>query len=228
MSIDSNLSQAKVFVVGLPRTATTSLCVAMLELGFKTAHTAFTQDAFTQAQVIADAPIFADFVKLSQVYPEAKFIYLQRELSAWLPSIQQLLRRMHKNIVRPDGGFNPHLKRVYQQVFQPFNIKNIDDVMFLAQCYQQHQLNVEAWFSNQPSRLLKLDVANPGSFDALVEFLQQHQLLPMNQLISNKAFKPINIAGKVTAWQQISHPNKVESTRFGKVDKLAFLTDDLR
>ena len=48
----------KIFIIGLPRTGTTSVCVAMLELGFYVAHTAYTDRSFTEAQVIADTPIF--------------------------------------------------------------------------------------------------------------------------------------------------------------------------
>ncbi|WP_440906269.1 sulfotransferase family protein [Catenovulum sp. SX2] len=225
MSTVSN-SQDKIFVIGLPRTATTSLCVAMLELGFKTAHTAFTDDAFAQAQVIADAPVFTDFAKLASIYPDAKFIYLQRELDNWLPSIQQLLLRMYKNIVRPDGGFNPHLKRVYQDIFQPFTLENINDLDFLRECYVNHQQQVQSCFAHEPQRLLSLNIANSGSYQQLIAFLHQQHLLKSDPPIAQASFQPINMAGKVTAWQQIRHANKVESTRLGKVDKLAFLTDN--
>lgn len=225
MSTASNLSP-KIFVIGLPRTATTSLCVAMLELGFKTAHTAFTDDAFNQAQVIADAPVFADFAKLAEIYSDAKFIYLQRDMDNWLPSIQQLLLRMHKNIVRQDGGFNPHLKRVYQQIFQPFTLDNIHNLDFLSECYKNHQQQVQTCFAHEPQRLFKLNIAATGSYQQLIDFLQQQQLLKADHPIAQANFQPINIAGKVTAWQQIRHANKVESTRLGKVDKLAFLTEN--
>ncbi|WP_016954553.1 sulfotransferase [Catenovulum agarivorans] len=225
MSTVSN-SQNKIFVIGLPRTATTSLCVAMLELGFKTAHTAFTDEAFNQAQVIADAPVFADFAKLACIYPDSKFINLQRDLDNWFPSIQQLLLRMYKNIVRVDGGFNPHLKRVYQDIFQPFTLNNINDLDFLRECYLSHQQQVQSCFSDEPQRLLNLNIANSGSYQQLIAFLHQQQLLKADQPIAQASFQPINMAGKVTAWQQIRHANKVESTRLGKVDKLAFLTDN--
>jgi hypothetical protein len=80
----------KIFIIGLPRTGTTSVCAAMLTLGFRVAHTAYTVRAFDEAQVIADTPIFNDYQQLDQAYPKAKFIYLERSLKNWLPSIQQL------------------------------------------------------------------------------------------------------------------------------------------
>ena len=81
------MTKQKIFIIGLPRTATTSVCVAMLELGFKTAHTAYTNQAMNDAQVIADTPVFCDYQLLDKTYPNAKFIYLTREFSSWLPSI---------------------------------------------------------------------------------------------------------------------------------------------
>ncbi|HBY85576.1 MAG TPA: sulfotransferase family protein, partial [Colwellia sp.] len=60
------MSTEKIFIIGLPRTATTSVCLAMLEQGFKTAHNAYTQDSFSQAQVLADTPIFCDYQTLDK------------------------------------------------------------------------------------------------------------------------------------------------------------------
>ncbi|MEM7388342.1 MAG: sulfotransferase, partial [Pseudomonadota bacterium] len=47
---------SKIFIIGLPRTGTTSICNSFLQLGYKTAHTAYTQQAITTADVIADTP----------------------------------------------------------------------------------------------------------------------------------------------------------------------------
>lgn len=54
----------KVFIIGLPRTGTTSLCSFLLNKGLTVAHTAYCQQAFDSAQVIADTPIFHDFQQL--------------------------------------------------------------------------------------------------------------------------------------------------------------------
>ena len=69
----------RIFIIGLPRTGTTSVCHAFLQLGFSCAHTAYTKQCFNQAQVIADTPIFNDYEYLDSLYPGAKFIYLERE-----------------------------------------------------------------------------------------------------------------------------------------------------
>jgi len=205
----------KIFVIGLPRTGTTSLCATILELGFSTAHTAYTMQTFNDAQVIADTPIFCDFEKLALDYPDALFIYLTRSLDRWLPSIKQLLNRMFVNVTREDGGFNPHIKRCYQAIFSPFTLENINDDNFLGQCYLTHQQSILHFFTQQypqfKNRLLTLDISNKSDMARLTSFLE----IPEPKC----EFFHLNKGGKVTAWKDIKHPLKVESTNNGRIDK---------
>ncbi|PCI55798.1 MAG: sulfotransferase family protein [Gammaproteobacteria bacterium] len=207
----------KIFIIGLPRTATTSVCVALLGLGFKTAHNAYTQHAFSEAKVLADTPIFCDYQTLDKDFPNSKFIYLTREPSLWLPSIKQLLQRMMVNLQRSDGGFNPHLKRCYSDVFFPLTADNIEQDEFLLSCYQRHQQGIFDYFDQREQDLLTLDVSNEQSYQALLTFLNVEQLDE-----NKKGFKPINIGGKVKAWQAINNQLKIESTNKGKIDKILY------
>lgn len=207
----------KVFIIGLPRTATTSVCVATLGLGFKTAHNAYTEHAFTQAEVLADTPIFCDYQKLDKHFPNSKFIYLAREPSKWLPSIKQLLQRMIVNLQRNDGGFNPYLKRCYSEIFSPLSAENIAKDDFLLSCYQRHQQGVFDYFQDRKQDLLTLDVSDEHSYQALLTFLNVEQLDE-----SKRGFKRINIGGKVKAWQDINNVLKIESTNKGRIDKILY------
>ncbi|TMM42677.1 sulfotransferase [Colwellia ponticola] len=208
------MSLEKIFIIGLPRTATTSVCLAMLEQGFKTAHNAYTQDAFTQAQVLADTPIFCDYQLLDKHFPNSKFIYLTRDPARWIPSIRQLLQRMMVNLQRTDGGFNPYLKRCYNQVFSPLNDDNINSDEFLQQCYQRHQQGIEEYFKKRSQDLLTIDVSEEGSYLRLLAFLNID-----SANAREGGFKQINIGGKVKAWQDLNNALKVESTNKGKIDK---------
>jgi len=211
----NEVTEQKIFIIGLPRTATTSVCVAMLELGFKTAHTAYTNQSMETAQVIADTPIFCDYQKLDIEFPGAKFIYLQRDSTVWIPSIRQLLARMHKNLQRTDGGFNPTLKRCYNDVFSPLTLDNIEKDEFLLSCYERHQQGINEYFKGREQDLLTIDVSTQNSFQSLLTFLEidasQTQLT---------GFERINMGGKVTAWKQIKSPLKIEATQKGKVDRV--------
>ena len=207
----------KIFIIGLPRTATTSVCLAMLGLGYKTAHNAYTENAFSEAQVIADTPVFCDFKKLDKHFPNSKFIYLTRNEEAWLPSIKQLLQRMIVNLQRSDGGFNPHLKRCYNDVFSPLTIENIAQDDFLLQCYQRHQASIFEYFQDRVGDLLTIDVSEPLSYQALLAFLN---IAPEQGRASG--FEKINIGGKVKAWQDINNILKIESTNKGRIDKILY------
>jgi len=200
----------KIFIIGLPRTATTSVCAAMLELGFSTAHTAYTKQAMRDAQVIADTPIFCDYQALDIAYPNAKFIYLSRELSSWLPSIRQLLERMYVNLQRTDGGSNPTLRRCYNEIFYPLTLDNIANDQFLIDCYQRHQQGIVNYFADRPQDLLTIDVSHGNSFKQLLSFV--------GATSSQDTFERMNIGGKVTAWKKVKHPLKIASTDKGKID----------
>jgi len=201
---------SKIFIIGLPRTGTTSICNSFLQLGYKTAHTAYTQQAITTADVIADTPVFSEYALLDKHFANSRFINLERNLTNWLPSIRQLLTRMHTNLMRPDGGFNIHLKRCYLDVFGHYSLAELESDEYLTACYQRHQHQVANYFKGREQQLLTLDVADTNSPQLLQQFLNTQQ--PIN-------FKQLNIGGKVTAWNDIKHPDKVSSTRSGKIDK---------
>ncbi|WP_206483905.1 sulfotransferase family protein [Thalassotalea sp. G2M2-11] len=209
------MAEQKIFIIGLPRTGTTSVCSKFLALGYRVAHTAYTQQTFEHAQVIADTPVFNDFKTLDNYYPDSKFIYLTRDINAWLPSIKQLLQRMYANVIRHDGGFNPIIKRCYQQTFAPFTEQNINNDDFLIRCYQKHQQQVTQYFADKPAQLFTFSVTQTESFQQLHDFLQ----LPT----PITSFNRLNIGGKITAWKELSHPNKIASTRNGKTTTLDYL-----
>jgi hypothetical protein len=213
------MNHQKIFIIGLPRTGTTSICSKCIELGFRVAHTAYTQKTFEQAEVVADTPIFCDYQQLDEYYPNSKFIYLERDISLWLPSIKQLLQRMHHNITREDGGFNPYLKRCYQQIFAPFTLTNINDNSFLTSCYKKHKDNVIEYFITRKNDLLVLDISKNESLHQLQSFLQLDK--------TNGSFEKLNIGGKVTAWKDIKNTLKVESTHNGRISTLDYLNQIL-
>ena len=199
--------------MGLPRTGTTSVCAAALSLGFKTAHTAYTKQTLLDAQFLADTPIFNDFERLLLLYPTAKFIYLERDSSTWLPSIKRLLSRMSGRLLAAQGGFFPCLKHAYGDVFSPLNASTLNDDTHLRRCYLTHQAHVKAFFERIDNPTLVLNLKHKESYYDFCEFLQR---------TPKQGFCHLNQGGKVTAWKQVRHPLKIESTRSGKADPFPF------
>ncbi|WP_248289573.1 sulfotransferase [Thalassotalea sp. Y01] len=209
--------KGKIFIIGLPRTATTSVCVAMLDLGFNVAHTCYTKRCLAEANVIADTPVFSDYQGLDKAFPGSRFIYLERDMQPWIASIRRLLQRMHDNLVRQHGGFNPYIKHSFLQVFSPYSADMLQQDSLLANCYRRHQQQVFNYFQGREQDLLSIKVSDADAFGRLCAFVG------VDAPAEHPGFKPINVAGKVIAWNKIRHPNKVDSSHRGRIDADLFL-----
>ncbi len=208
------MSFNKVFILGLPRTGTTSICSALLNEGMKVAHTAYTNKTFELAQVLADTPIYNDYKALDSHYPKSKFVVLTRPMDKWLPSISQLLQRIFVNVTRDDGGFNPIIKRSFTSAFSPFTKENIENPDFLVSCYDRHLSEIKAHFKEREADVIHLEVNNDDDYSRLCNFLDIET--------KHSAFPHLNIGGKVTAWSDIKDDNKIASTINGRVTKLPY------
>lgn len=202
---ETNKATTKIFIIGLPRTGTTSISVAMLDAGFKVAHTAFTQQCFVLADVITDAPCFSDFEQLDKLFPNSKFVYLERSLSQWLPSMQRLLVKMSPQLTEK-GSFSPVLKRSFNETFDLMNEGLMTDE-HLTQCYLAHQQHVMHYFKDR-NDLLSIDISVENSYQRLCEFLS----IPFSE---GKGFPHLNVGNQVSKWKQVKHDNKVSSFSAG-------------
>ena len=208
----------KLFIIGLPRTGTTSISVALLAYGFKVAHTAYTIRAVELADVISDAPCFSDYQQLDSLFPDSKFVYLDRAIEHWVPSMQMLLKKMHTELDPKTGYLNPVLKRSFEQTFDISNSLSGNEELFseqhLANCYQRHQKAVFDYFSGRDD-FLSINLSHSDSFATLLQFLT----------ISDKSqtsFPHLNIGKQVDNWKTLKHPNKVNPNSAGKEHRKFF------
>ena len=202
----------KLFIIGLPRTGTTSISVSLLEY-FKVAHTAYTKRAFELADVIADCPCFSDYQALDTLFPESKFVYLQRTLDQWLPSIVMLLRKMLPSL-NGETYLNPILRRSFTQTFDLNNLENPLDIAHLTACYRCHEQFVMEYFHGRDN-LLSIDISQADSLPQLLDFLGlQHS--------GNEQFPHLNIGKRVDNWKDIKHPHKVNANAAGREHRKFF------
>ena len=197
----------KLFIIGLPRSGTTSISVALLDYGFKVAHTAFTKQAFNLADVISDAPCFSDYQQLDSLFPDSQFVYLQRDVEKWLPSIRMLLKKMQTSIHPKTGKFSPVLKRSFYEIFGSLDAPDALSNEHLTQCYENHQAQVLAYFKGR-NNLLEIDVSDANSFQTLLDFISIE-----NQ--GNTDFPHLNRGNMVDNWRDTRHPNKVNPNSAG-------------
>lgn len=198
----------KLFVIGLPRTGTTSISVALLNCGLKVAHTAYTKYAFEMADVISDAPCFCDYKELDQLFPGSKFVYLDRPLELWIPSMQMLLAKMLPELTPKTGYLHPVLKRAINQTFTILTTENPLQQEHLEACYITHQQQVMAFFA-QRNDFLSIDISQTDNLKKLLDFIGINS--------SNaRDFPHLNSGKRVDHWKEYKHPNKVNSLSAGK------------
>jgi hypothetical protein len=202
----------KLFIIGLPRTGTTSISVALLE-HYKVAHTCYTKRAFELAEVISDCPCFSDYQQLDLLFPESKFVYLQRSLEQWLPSIQMLLNKMLPRL-NSDNYVNPILKRSFEQIFELSNIKYPLDKTYLTTCYQRHEQAVIGYFHGRDN-LLSIDINQADSMPKLLHFLGL-------SYSGEEQFPHLNIGNRVDNWKDIKHTNKINPNTAGREGRKFF------
>lgn len=195
---------SKIFIIGLPRTGTTSISVALLNMGLLVAHTAFTKKAFEIAEAVSDAPCFSDYMYLDKLFPNSKFVYLNRDLEKWLPSIAMLLEKMAPHLTLKGGHFNPVLKRSFHQTFPSIHPLSKDK---LIECYIEHQQGVLKYFKGRDD-FLSLDVSKEGSLYTLKAFLG----FPLE---GDADFAKLNVGRNVANWREHKHPNKVNANLAG-------------
>lgn len=200
-------SMNKLFIIGLPRTGTTSISVALLDYGFKVAHTAYTKHAFELADVVSDAPCFADYKQLDALFPNSKFVYLDRVLPAWIPSMQMLMNKMLPELTPKSGYLNPVLKRCINKIFAPFDCENPLAPQHLEECYRTHQQAVFSYFA-QRDDFLAIDISQTGSLKQLLDFLGIEGSTAGD-------FPHLNIGKRVDNWKEFKHPNKINSNSAG-------------
>ncbi|WP_394204964.1 sulfotransferase family protein [Shewanella waksmanii] len=213
--------QTKVFVIGLPRTGTTSMSIALLALGYKVAHQGFTQQTFALADAVTDAPCFSDYPYLHQLYPNAKFIYLNRNIDAWVASMQMLLSKMLPHLHPQSGRFHPVMKRSFEACFGVSTCRDPLDEHHLRRCFAYHQQQVYEYFNIKNNELenhqfLEIDVSTPKDMSRLQQFLMAN--------IANNIpnFPHSNQGSDVAGWDEFRHPNKVVSNASGQLRRKYF------
>lgn len=136
----------KIFAVGLPRTATTSLASALEILGYKTLHQCYIIDGtYLWNEIIRDvdnndaivSTCFHCFYKRLNIhYPNSKFILTVRDKSSWKKSLL---------------NYSP----TYNQP-DPNN-------------YTERIIN---YFNNDPNKLLIMNICNGDGWNKLCSFLK--------------------------------------------------------
>jgi hypothetical protein len=170
----------KVFGLGLSRTGTSSLTVALHRLGIQNKH--YPHDPRTYEQLrngdyrldilgwnqgLTDVPIPAYFAQLDQAWPESKFILTVRDdKEAWLRSVEKLWTASRE-------WWDP--TQQYTQIDEFFRATVYGSIWFnrerFSYVYDTHVRNVSHHFRDRPDDLLVLDICAGEGWEKLCPFL---------------------------------------------------------
>lgn len=161
--------QHKVFGLGLPRTATSTLAEALSHYDIRTIHFPFAlYEEGTDAPVIQEYTAFVDtpipllYRRLDERWANAKYILTTRDKDAWLESMRWL---------REEGGKIWQRRPAYDGYNQEFFGTTEFDEDRLSAIYDEYHAGVRSYFAGRDHDLLTLDVTDSASTKPLVDFL---------------------------------------------------------
>lgn len=156
--------KTKVFGIGLSRTGTTSLTLALMNLGYKSKHYPKALEIMEEAEkhdALTDISVIPAYKDLARKYPDAKFILTVREIGEWLVSCEAHWEKKNRNI----HSMSNFVRRAV------YRTADFDPGLF-TYAYSAHIKDVTEFFSRgQKDRLLIMDVCAGDGYKELCSFL---------------------------------------------------------
>jgi Sulfotransferase domain len=150
----------KIFGIGLSRTGTTSLTVALSQLGLYAHHFPRTRALIDEVDAATDTPVAAWYQELDTAYPGSKFILTLRDVRDWLDSCEALWRTSSSFF---DGFTSEIHRRLYGR-------DDFERVAFRA-AYVRHLDDVLCHFAGRRRDLLLIDICAGEGWERICPFL---------------------------------------------------------
>lgn len=165
----------KIFCIGLPRTGTTSLHLALVMHGIPSIHRPIGMayemlqgrippEFISRYDAFSDLPIPIYHRELKQRFPDALFILTERDEQDWIRSIENFL----------NSRAQPSEKTILRDMMRlaMFGRMTFERERFLA-TYHRHTSEVLDSFRNDSESLLRLDASDQNACAKLAGFLGQ-------------------------------------------------------
>jgi hypothetical protein len=170
----------KVFGIGLSRTGTKSLTLALNMLGFKVAH--YPDDEITLKELMAgkynfsllndfdgitDITVAPFYAQLDQLFPDSKFILTIRDKQSWLRSVAA---HFGKPVFEgtPSNENTMLLRRLLRVAV--YGSYSFNEERF-SYVYDLHYKNVNEYFKDRPESLLIINIFEEEGWEKLCPFL---------------------------------------------------------
>ena len=170
----------RIFGIGMHKTATTSLHLAMKILNFDSAHwnsAHWAKAIWTEMKTwgrsltveksyhLCDLPIPLLFRELDKAYPGSKFIHTMLDEEVWVKAAE--IHWSPRNRFRASWDSDPFSHRIHQEVYGQ---RHFDREVFLAR-YRQHNAEVLDYFKDRPQDLLVMNMSAGAGWPELCGFV---------------------------------------------------------
>jgi hypothetical protein len=171
----------RIFGIGMHKTATTSLHLALKKLGLESAHwtTAHWAKAIwremnntgksptlEQHYALSDIPIPLLYRKLDAAYPGSKFILTTLDDEVWVKAAEAHWD-YRRNPNRANWDSDPFSHRIHEVIYGQ---REFNREVFLAR-YRHHNRDVMNYFKDRPGDLLVMRMNQGAGWGELCEFL---------------------------------------------------------
>ena len=167
-----------VLCIGLSKTGTTSLAMAMSTLKYRSAHwiNHFTGDLLSQHDTnifnfMSDISVSHQFEDYFNLFPHAKYIYTTRELGAWS-------RSFHRHFLQYMGTHNIDEMRaaLHHDIYLGKRRAEILSDLYLKyesceEAYRAFDQRVRSFFQGRSANFLELDLTKGDPWEPLCSFL---------------------------------------------------------
>ena len=174
-------NDGKVFGIGLSRTGTVSLNIALRGLGFNVVH--YPTDSVTYRELtsgqyrltilehhagITDIVVAPFYPQLDRVYPSSRFILTTREESSWLESMEEHWRNRSVLGAHLNGDPRVEAMRFFRAAVYGTYEFSRERMSYVKRLHEQ---NVLRYFQDRTDSLLVLNIAEGDEWDKLAPFL---------------------------------------------------------
>jgi len=173
----------KIFCIGLSRTGTKSLTVALYILGYNIIHYPSDKATFEDLSSgnfnfsvlkdydgISDITISPYYAQLDKIFPNSKFILTIRDKNAWLNSFE-------RHWSERDPFNDPIQTETYMKIRRFLRASVYGTYKFnrerMSYVFDLHLKNVLDYFKNKPKKLLILNIFEEGAWKKLCNFLNR-------------------------------------------------------
>ena len=181
-----NLPNEKIYCIGLSRTCTKSLTMALDILGLNVIH--YPDDPLTFEELssgnynlsllndydgIADITVSPYYAQLDKLYPNSKFILTIREKESWLRSLRKHWEDRPPFRDKNETSIHMKVRRFLRAAVYGTYTFNRERMSYV---YDLHNKNVLDYFKDKPNSLLILDIYGGEGWSKLCKFLNATQI----------------------------------------------------